>query len=178
MSSHTERPRVLIVDNEPDVCETVVDVLSDYQVDTAMSFEEAVAKLSSREYDVALFDIMGVRGHELLDRFGSQVPCIMLTAHALTRAAFERSVRGRARLFLPKEEIGNLEVHVERVLETQEPLWSWLLRTLDFRRWFGPSWLGEAIAQELLLAELETGGDGERLPAELATPGPVETLRA
>jgi DNA-binding response OmpR family regulator len=149
MPDVSSRRRVLIVDDERDVCEMLREVLSDFDVEISTTFEDATEKLSSGQYDVAILDIMGVRGHALLARFGQSLPCIMFTAHAMTRQELRRSVEGRARLFLPKEEIGNLEAHVRRVLETQEPLWGWLLRTVDFRRWFGSEWLDDEFAAEL-----------------------------
>ena len=45
---------------------------------------------------------------------------------------------GKAVLFLPKEELGRLDEYVAKALGTKEPLWTWLFRRLDFRRWFGP----------------------------------------
>jgi DNA-binding NtrC family response regulator len=149
MPNVPSRRRVLVVDDERDFCEMLREVLSDFNVEISTTFEDATEKLSSSQHDVAILDIMGVRGHALLARFGQSLPCIMFTAHALTREEFRRSVEGRARLFLPKEEIGNMEAHVRRVLETQEPLWRWLLGTVDFRRWFGSEWLDDELAAEL-----------------------------
>ena len=149
-SEQNERmTRVLVVDDEPDVCELVAEELADYQVDTAHSFDAAKGILNSGTYDVVILDIMGVDGHQLLELFGQKVPCIMLTAHALSSDAFQKSVEGKARLFLPKDEIHRLGEYVEKVLSTQKPLWSWLLTRFDFDRTFGPEFMARSLIQRM-----------------------------
>lgn len=136
---------VLVVDDEPDVCETVVEMLADFEVDVAGTYDDAVARLSDGSYDLVILDIMGVKGHELLDLYGRELPCIMLTAHAFTAESFERSVRGHARLFLPKEEMGRLEECVHKVLSSNRPLWGWLLRMFDYPHVFGPEFMAASF---------------------------------
>ncbi len=58
--------RLLIVDDEPDVLETLLDVLDMCVIDSAPSFETALKFLKKNTYDAAIFDIMGVRGLDLL----------------------------------------------------------------------------------------------------------------
>ena len=60
--------RVLIVDDEPDILETLTELLDMCFTDTAPNFETAKKFLLKNEYDVAIFDIMGVKGYELLER--------------------------------------------------------------------------------------------------------------
>ena len=78
--------RILVVDDEPDILESVADVLMDSIVETAGTFEEAVKRLTGSSYDVAILDIMGVRGLDLLAEFGAKLPCVMLTGKALGTA--------------------------------------------------------------------------------------------
>ncbi len=134
--------KVLIVDDEPDVCEMLEDELSNCRIETARTYETARAKLSRETYDVVVLDIMGVKGHELLEEYAGRCPCIMLTAHALTPQDLRRSMAGGARLYPPKEELGRIDEYVAKVLHAREPLWGWLFKRLDFRRWFGKSWFG------------------------------------
>jgi DNA-binding NtrC family response regulator len=142
MASALQGKRVLVVDDEADVCDMVVDELSACKVDVAHTYEAARAKLAAARYDVVILDIMGVRGHELLEEFSSKAPCVMLTAHALTPQDLKRSMVGHAVLYLPKEELGSLEQYVGKVLETgKRPLWGWLFQQLDFTRWFGAQWM-------------------------------------
>jgi DNA-binding response OmpR family regulator len=132
--------RLLAVDDEPNVLAMVKYVLHPAAVDTASSYDEARAKLLTGRYDVAVLDIMGVRGYDLLAEFHGKLPCLMLTAHSLSSRDFARAHEERAVLYLPKEEIGALDEYVCKVLASKEPLWDWLVSRLDFRRWFGPTW--------------------------------------
>ena len=59
--------RVLIVDDEKDVLDTLIDLLETCKIDAASSFEEAKGLLESNFYDVAVLDIMGVDGYKLLE---------------------------------------------------------------------------------------------------------------
>lgn len=147
--------KILVVDDEPDVCEMIVDVLEGCTVDIAHTYEAANEKLAAGGYDCLILDIMGVRGHDLLSGFGAQVPTIMLTAHALNVDALKDSVKGNARLFLPKQELGRLEEYVEKVLEApKSSLWGWLLGKLDFRNWFGADFSKADFGKELSLADV------------------------
>ena len=82
---------VLAVDDEPDVLETIKEMLAEcpgVTLHTATSFEEARQLLVSYTYDLVILDIMGVRGFELL-RIASlgEFPTVMLTAHAVSPEA-------------------------------------------------------------------------------------------
>lgn len=154
--------KILVVDDEPDICEMIQDVLEGCTVDIAHSYEAANEKLAAGGYDCVILDIMGVRGHDLLNGFGSQYPIIMLTAHALNVDAFKTSVAGKARLFLPKEELSRLEEYVERVLaEPKKNLWGWLLGKLDFRKWFGAEFTDAdlGLSNEDVMEDLRSGRD-------------------
>jgi CheY-like chemotaxis protein len=135
--------RVLIVDDDRRIGELIVETLEGYAVETASTYEAARAKLAAGGYAVAVLDVMGVRGFELLEEFAATVPCIMLTARALKPHDLERAIAARAALFLPKEEVAFLDDYIARVREaaaTREPLWPWLFERVDFRRWLGPGW--------------------------------------
>ena len=60
------RFRILIVDDEPDVLETLVDLLPMCDVVKASTFDEAKNLLEAQYFDMAILDIMGVHGYELL----------------------------------------------------------------------------------------------------------------
>jgi hypothetical protein len=101
---------------------------------------------------------MGVRGHELLDLFGREFACIMLTGKALTPDSFRSAVGGHARLFLPKEELPYLDQYVAEVLSADRDLWPWLLKRLDLKRWLGSSF---SVGEMLELARKVQGRDDE-----------------
>ena len=53
--------RLLIVDDERDILETLTDLLELCKIDPASSFEEAKKFLEQYEYDLVVLDIMGVK---------------------------------------------------------------------------------------------------------------------
>src|SRR6185295_7525255 len=108
--------KVLVVDDDRRVCEMIADGLDGCDVETAATHDAARKKLAGGRFDVAILDIMGVSGFELLAEFGGNVPCIMLTARALKPQDLERAVAGGAALFLPKEELAFLDEYVEKVI--------------------------------------------------------------
>ena len=85
--------RILAVDDEPDILETVQDILDESEVATASSYEEALKKLGEDEYDLAILDIMGVDGMQLLvETVNRRIPTVMLTAHAMNPEALKSSL--------------------------------------------------------------------------------------
>jgi DNA-binding response OmpR family regulator len=59
--------RVLIVDDEEDVLDSLSTLLDMCKVDTALTFQEGKRLLEESVYDIAILDIMGVQGFELLE---------------------------------------------------------------------------------------------------------------
>jgi CheY-like chemotaxis protein len=110
--------RVLIVDDEKDILDTLTDLLQVCKIDRASSFEEAKTLLETEYFDVAVLDIMGVNGYKLLDIANSKrVAALMLTAHALSEADLKKSAKGGAAYYAPKEEISNIAIFVADVVE-------------------------------------------------------------
>ena len=110
--------KVLIVDDEKDVLDSLVSLLEACRIDTALSFEEAKDLLESNIYDVAILDIMGVKGFELLEIANRRhTPALMLTAHALSEENLKRSAQEGAAYYAPKEKMDQIEIFVADVLE-------------------------------------------------------------
>lgn len=139
--------RVLIVDDEQDVRDTLFDLLGDCKLDMASSYEEAKEMLKYNSYDVAILDIMGVDGFELLKLANERkVPAIMLTAHALSEENLLKSAKEGAAYYAPKEELINIKSIVADVIEaidqgksTWEKMFDRLSDYYD-RRFNGPDW--------------------------------------
>ena len=109
--------RVLAVDDEPDILETIQDILDESDVETAQSYDAALEKLSEREYDLAILDIMGVNGMQLLvETVNRRIPTIMLTAHAMNPESLKTSLDKGALSYLPKDELTNLKSFVEEAM--------------------------------------------------------------
>jgi DNA-binding NtrC family response regulator len=113
-----EGKRILVVDDEPDVLGTVRDELDQCIVITAGSFAEAQDLINRESFDLVILDIMGVRGFDLLDACRQrQLPAAMLTARAINVESLNKSIRGGALSFLPKEELGRLRELVAEILQ-------------------------------------------------------------
>ena len=142
-----ESKKVLVVDDEPDVLESIEEALAHCRVDTASDYEAAEQKLRSRTYDIVVLDIMGVNGYELLAVANEQkVPAVMLTAHALSADNFTKSLDEGACAYLPKEKLFDLEVFLADVLSEGPKkcgvLGKWFERLKDYyESKFGPGWL-------------------------------------
>ena len=57
---------ILVVDDEPDVLETVEEELDMCLIHKAGDYDTALQLLLSYTYDIVILDIMGVNGFELL----------------------------------------------------------------------------------------------------------------
>ena len=109
---------VLIVDDEQDVLDTLVALLDMCRLDTASSFSEGKKLLEENEYDVAVLDIMGVDGYELLKIANNQhIPAVMLTAHALSSDNLKRSAEEGAAYYAPKDKMGDIASFLADVFE-------------------------------------------------------------
>lgn len=138
--------RILIVDDEPDVLETIEELLPHFLIDKAPSFETGAKFLNKNGYDLAIFDIMGVRGYELL-RIATEknIPVIMLTAHALSPENLIKSLKQGAHSYVPKDKLQEIGVFVKEILEEKPPGghkpkgWFFKLRPFFDKR-FGAGW--------------------------------------
>lgn len=139
--------RILIVDDEPDVLESLIELLDMCRIDTATSFEKGKQLLESEPYDIAILDIMGVKGFELLKTANEQnIPAVMLTAHALTEENLKKSAENGAAYFAPKDKMIDIELFLVDVLtalnekkSTWEKLFDRLGRFYD-KRFHGTNW--------------------------------------
>ena len=138
--------RVLIVDDEPDVLELLTELLDMCKLDPASSFEEAKELLENNYYHIAVLDIMGVQGYELLEIANKrEIPALMLTAHAISEEHLKKSIQKGASFYAPKDEINKIATFVADVLEARENkknVWAkWYERMSGFcDRRFGPDW--------------------------------------
>ncbi len=139
--------KVLVVDDEKDVLDTLIDLLSLCRIDAAVSFDEAKDFLERHTYDAAVLDIMGVKGFEILEMaVARNVPALMLTAHALSEETLMKSIKEGAAYYVPKTEITQIDIYLADVLEAKEkkmnPWARWFRRlgsTFDVL-FTGPKW--------------------------------------
>lgn len=136
--------RVLAVDDEPDILDTVAEELDMCIVDKVSSYDTALKYLLSYTYDVVILDIMGVNGFELLKTSVSRgFPTVIFTGHAVSPQSLKKSIRLGAVFFLPKEKIVELVPFLEDVVMGKyKQIWRKLFDRLGsyFDRQFGPDW--------------------------------------
>jgi DNA-binding NtrC family response regulator len=138
--------RLLIVDDEPDVLESLVGLLDMCSVDTAPSFDTAMTFLKNNTYDAAIFDIMGVRGLDLVAAAVSRgIPVLMLTAHALNPEMLVSSIRAGARAYVPKDEMADIRYFLLDLLAARDGAlhkrYRWFNRLKPFfDQKFGKGW--------------------------------------
>jgi len=111
--------RILIVDDEQDILDSLRDILDSCSIDTAVSFQAAQEHLSRTRYDALIFDIMGVNGYELLSvAHDLNIPVMMLTAHGLSAEHFKKSIAGGAFAYIPKEKMAYIDVYLADLMAT------------------------------------------------------------
>jgi DNA-binding response OmpR family regulator len=138
--------KILVVDDEPDVLDTLEDLLSMCQVVKAGSFEEAKRHFETQSFDMAILDIMGVDGYELLEiAVEKKVTAVMLTAHALSPEDTIKSFRGGAAFYVPKDKIAEMPKILANILDAQKkgkstwmPFVGWAEAYYNAK--FGPKW--------------------------------------
>ena len=137
---------ILAVDDEADILETIEEILEESKVDTARDYKSASQKIKGRKYDLAILDIMGVDGLQLLEEtVERQIPTVMLTAHAISPETLMESIKKGAISYLPKESLADLDNLLNDLLAAfhhGEPPWKLLFEKLGdyFDERFGPDW--------------------------------------
>jgi CheY-like chemotaxis protein len=138
--------RLLIVDDEPDVLDSLEASMPMCVVTKALSFADAKELFETQGFDLAILDIMGVNGYELLQIAKEKhVPAVMLTAHGLVPENLRKAQQEGAAYFVPKEEMARIGLFLKDVLEARQKgrsTWErWLERFEGyFDRKFGPEW--------------------------------------
>ena len=138
---------ILIVDDEPDVLDTLSALLDICRIDTATTFEEGKRLLENNLYDVTILDIMGVRGFELLEIAKKRdIPALMLTAHALSEESLKKSAENGASYYAPKDQINKIDVFLADVLEARQKNKSAWIKVFERlggffdKKFGGPDW--------------------------------------
>ena len=137
---------ILAVDDEVDILETIEEILEESKVDTARDYKSASQKIKERKYDLAILDIMGVDGLQLLaEAVQREIPTVMLTAHAISPETLMESIQKGAISYLPKESLADLDDLLNELLaayHSGEPPWKLLFEKLGdfFNDRFGSDW--------------------------------------
>ena len=138
--------KILVVDDELDVLQSLAETLSMCRVTKASTFEQAKEYLESENYDAAILDVMGVNGYKLLELAEKrQIPAVMLTAHALSVEDTVKSFKDGAALYIPKDKMANIAEFLVDMFEAlkkgRKPWHRWFEKfRLYYDRKFGPDW--------------------------------------
>jgi CheY-like chemotaxis protein len=95
--------RVLVVDDEPTVCLSLAQALAGeaFEVETARSGEEALARTAGTEFALIVCDLMmpGLSGLDLLRSLrgrGDATPVVLITGYPAAKAAEQARLLGAA----------------------------------------------------------------------------------
>jgi len=141
--------KLLVVDDEQDVLDTLSDLLDVCDIDTASDYESAEKLLIENDYELVILDIMGVQGYDLLDiATQKKFSVIMFTANALSPDDFAKSMTKGAKAYVPKQEMFEIGTYVAEMLLTRQAgierpkKWYQRLKSF-FEKRFGDDWLAE-----------------------------------
>jgi len=138
--------KILAVDDEPDILETLEELLDVCEVETASTFESAKELLETRDYDVVILDIMGVKGFDLLEiATRKKIPAFMLTAHGLNPDNLVGSIKLGAKSYIPKDKMHDIDIFLKDLFLAQEEgvekSGNWFARLSSFfDKRFGHGW--------------------------------------
>jgi CheY-like chemotaxis protein len=100
---------VLIVDDDQDILDTLTEILDGCKVDTAKSFDVAKKLLEVNQYDIAVLDINGVNGYDLLKIANSRgIPAIMLSVQPLTNENLKHAAEEGAAYYATKDRMKDI----------------------------------------------------------------------
>ena len=113
--------KILIVDDELDVLETLEELLSMCELVRASSFDQAKERMMSGSFDMVILDIMGVNGYGLLEIASeNNLVAVMLTAHALTIEDTIKSYKKGAAFFCSKRKDSPNRIRIGRRFGSQK----------------------------------------------------------
>lgn len=119
-----ESRRILVVDDEPDIRDSVADILNEfgYHADTAGDGAEALTKIRDRSYDVALLDFKmpGMNGLDLyheMRRVCPETSAILVSAYTGDGVAEEAISSGIRRVISKPVDMGDVIAQVDEELE-------------------------------------------------------------
>ncbi|MGD9042225.1 MAG: response regulator [Desulfobacterales bacterium] len=120
MNEMLSKKRILIVDGEQDVLESLEELLDACIIDTTSNFETAKKLLEKKSYDAAIIDIIGVKGSALLKLVKQKkIPALMLTAHDISAQNRVKSIRGGACSYIPKHKMADIDSYLADVIRVK-----------------------------------------------------------
>ncbi|MDD2853034.1 MAG: response regulator [Desulfuromonadaceae bacterium] len=123
----TDRPVLLIIDDDPNLRKTLSDILEakEYRTIAAKDGTEGLAMIERNPVDLALIDLRlpDISGLDVLKRIRADYPhteAIILTGNATLDSAIEATNKGAFSYLQKPYEIDQLLLHVRRAIEKQQ----------------------------------------------------------
>lgn len=115
---------ILAVDDEPDFLtvmeEEILEACPECKFNKATTFEEAVKKIASSNYDMVILDVLAIQGYRLAElAIRRCLPVTLLAAYPLSPEVLEYSFRIKAQAYFPKEKVGEIVPFLENLLKYQ-----------------------------------------------------------
>ena len=125
--------KILVVDDMPDMLDTVEDLLDMCIVHKAKDHETALKLIEMNKYDIVVLDIIGVDGFSILKKTVKMgIPSVMLTSNDLTKEALKKAAKLGASAFLPKEKVADLEIFLSDIIKNNgKPIWEKLFERMS-----------------------------------------------
>jgi DNA-binding NtrC family response regulator len=123
VSENPSRGRILVIDDEPDIRESLEALLSseNYEVELAFNAAEGLKKLETSTYDLVLVDLMmpDKSGMEVLEEVrlrDRETPLFMITAYGSIEVAVEALKRGANDYFAKPWDNEKLLIEIDRMI--------------------------------------------------------------
>ncbi len=123
----SQKPKILIVDDEPVVCDVLHSELSErgYQCTAVLTGNDALAKLATQDFEVVLLDIKlpGISGLEVLTRIQSNhrnTVTVMITAVNDVETAVTAMRLGASDYIIKPFDLDRVTTSIRTVLETKK----------------------------------------------------------
>lgn len=131
LKKKTNNRKILVVDDEPNIVQTLKDrlELNDYDVLTAFNGKEGLEIALEEQPDIILLDVIMpiMDGHEMLETLrndpeGKNIAVIMLTARSQTEDIVRANVCGIEDYIVKPFDLSELLEKIERIFENRKSL--------------------------------------------------------
>ncbi|MCP4548159.1 MAG: hybrid sensor histidine kinase/response regulator [bacterium] len=117
--------RILVVDDDPELCILLRDILSNYEVDVLHDGSQVSGQLAGQQYDILISDLHmpGLSGLELLQVLKPHYPdleILLLTGGGSVETAVEAMKLGASEFLLKPVRVGELREAVKRARERMD----------------------------------------------------------
>jgi DNA-binding NtrC family response regulator len=178
--------RILIVEDEPDLSEVFVDVLTmdGYEVSTAANGEIAMHMLSENSYDLVLTDLYlpkadGFQVLAHLQQVSSSTSAIVMTGHGSIESAVEAMKKGAVDYITKPVTFDQLRIVVKKALDVQQlQRENQLLRQQLKSKYHFENIIGTSIAMQQVFDMIAKVADAESTVLILGESGTGKELAA